>query len=245
MNLQKTRILILDDSPEALEQSRRTAMNFVPEANITATTGAAEAMRLIEEQAVDLVFLDVEMQETNGFSVAGFIDGKKNGVKYVFLTGHAEFAMDSYDYNPIDFLTKPIDIVRMRRTFEKFEAAVSPVGPSKRRIAIDTNGGLVLFGARDISYISRENRSALIHSGTKSYKVGYSLDELETIFSDFGLYRVHQSYLVPLSRIVGIQPDEFGRTWWAVLSDGKKVPVSQKKFPLLKTALAEYGIRFV
>ena len=75
--------------------------------------------------------------------------------------------------------------------------------------------------------------------------VPYALDELETIFSDFGLFRIHQSYLVPLERIGRVMRSEFGKTYSATLTDGTQVPVSRGKYGALREHLAAEGIQFV
>ncbi len=245
MKLNYTKVLFLDDDPLALEQSRIAAANYVQLENITCTTSAVEAMNIIEAQKVNLVFLDVEMTETNGFAVAAFIDSKKINVKYVFLTGHAEFAADSYEYKPIDFLTKPIDIVRMSKTFERYEASTTGENHSQKRIAIDTNSGFELIAVASVNYIAKENRRTIIYCTDKKYKVAYSLDEMEIIFKNFGILRVHQSFLVPIGRISSIMPDDFGKTYWIRLENGIKVPVSQKKYPQLREILREKGILFL
>lgn len=245
MLLKDVKVLILDDEPAVLEQSRIAVANFVSEGNIICSSSAIETMRIIETQPVDLVFIDVEMPDTNGFSVADYIASVNSKIKYVFLTGHSELAAQSYDYEPLDFLSKPIDILRLRKTFERYEASFVNKDFSKERIAVDTSAGFVLLSPSEISYISKENRKTLIHCTNKTYSVQYSLDEMEMIFRNFGLLRVHQSYLAPLARIVSVMPADFGKTYWAKLKDGNKVPVSQKRYPQLREHLSSRGIRFL
>lgn len=239
------RVLILDDEPHCLEQSRQAVANFVPEENIFCSTSPIETLRIIETQPVDLVFLDVEMPQTNGFSVAQYISNVNGNVKYVFLTGHAEYAAQSYDYSPLDFLSKPIDVLRLKRTFEKYENSTSGEDFSKNRIAIETNAGFVLLSPADIRYITKENRKTVIHCKDVAYKVQQSLDEMELIFRNFGLLRAHHSYLIPVDRIVSIMPDSIGKTYYARLDDGTSVPVGQKRYPQLKAYLSANGVKFL
>lgn len=245
MNLDNVKLLILDDEQGSLQQSRIAAESFLKAENIICSSSAVETMRIIESKPVDLVFLDIEMPDTNGFSVAEYIDSLDRKIKYVFLTGHSELAAKSYDYTPLDFLSKPIDIMRLRKTFERYEATQGTADYSKKRIAVNTNSGFVLISPADIIYIARENRRTVIHCNDGEYRVQYSLDETEILFKSFGLVRVHQSFIVPVSKIASVMPDDFGKTYWVRLSDGSKIPVSQKKYPKLKNELLAKGIKFV
>ena len=73
-----------------------------------------------------------------------------------------------------------------------------------------------------------------VKGGEERHVARIGLDELERIFSDFGLFRCHQSYLVPLGRIRQVRQAEFGRTLCAVLDTGEKIPVSREKYALLR-----------
>ena len=116
MRLEDTIVLILDDEPASLEESRLAMKEYVKEENIICCTSAVETMRVIESRPVNLAFLDVEMPGTNGFTMSEYIHTKQPAMKYVFLTGHTELGAVSYDYEPFDFLSKPIDIVRLQKT---------------------------------------------------------------------------------------------------------------------------------
>ena len=116
----------------------------------------------------------------------------------------------------------------------------------KERIAVDTSEGFVLLPPDEIAYIGKEQRNIRLHCGNGStYTVRHSLDELEAVFSDFGFFRIHQSFLVPLSNVVQIRTTSFGKTYEAILSDGTALPVSRNKYQLLRSYLVKRGIQFI
>ena len=145
-------VLLLDDEPASLEASGRKIAMYVPEDHIHMARTAMEAMQMLKTQPIALAFLDVEMPETNGFSVAEFLHTSYPEVRYVFLTGHAEMGAKSYDYEPLDFLCKPLDVVRLQKTFERFERTVQ-TPPSHSKIAVATASGFVLMDPADILYL--------------------------------------------------------------------------------------------
>lgn len=245
MNLEKIKVLIIDDDAAAIQQSKVAISSFVLKENIICSASAIEALKIMETQKVDLAFLDVEMPDTNGFSIADYIRSSKLQIKYVFLTGHVELGAKSYDYEPLDFLSKPIDILRLKKTFERYESSLSFKDFSKDFVAVETNAGFMLISPSDISYIAKENRRTLIHCTDKIYSVKYSLDEMEVIFSDYDMFRTHQSFLVPIRKIESVLPTDFGKTYLAKLSDGCSVPVSRYKYAKLREHLSTRGIRFM
>ena len=238
-------VLIVDDDPVSLEQSRQKIALYAGAEHIHTAQSAVEVMEILRKTAIDLAFVDVEMPDTDGFSVVEYLRESQPKAKYVFLTGHTELGAKSYDYEPLDFLCKPLDALRLKKTFERFDHSRAQNRYARGQVAVEGAHGFVLISPADILYIARENRKAVIHCKTESHTVKYSLDEIEVIFSDFGLFRIHQSYLVPLDRIVRVTKSEFGKTYSATLTDGTQVPVSRGKYGQLREYLAGEGIQFL
>lgn len=241
-------ILIVDDDENSLRLSL-TAMEVLTDpACIHCARTAAETMAALSAEKIDLVFLDIDMPDTSGFSIADYLRQNYPQIKYVFLTGYVDFAVRSYDYEPLDFLTKPIDLMRLRKTLERYASRSQQQAPdySRERIAVETSIGFVLLSPSEISYAGKERRTVkLYRAGGKEYVVRHSLDELESIFSDFGFFRIHQSYLAPLSNIISVQPSRFGKTYEAVLSDQTCLPVSRDKYQKLRSFLVSKGVQFI
>lgn len=245
--MNRINILIVDDDEHSLLLSLRAMEQLVDPGCIRRATTAAETLHILEQEPIELVFLDIDMPDTSGFSIADYIQKNKPQTKYVFLTGYVDFAVRSYDYEPLDFLTKPIDLMRLRKTLERYEASGQQVRDyAKERIAIDTSEGFVLLSPEEILFIGKELRSIKLHCRNgQIYTLRHSLDELESVFADFGFFRIHQSYIAPLSNIVLVRTSSFGKTYEAILDDGKTLPVSRNKYQQLRSFLISKGIQFI
>lgn len=237
-------VLIIDDNRQAAKGTIAAIQNYVPEKQIQYAQNGAEAMNVLREHRVSLVFLDIDMPDTSGFAIASWMDVHYKGVPYVFLTGYADFALQSYEYEPLDFLTKPIDVIRLQKTFDRLEAREEVAMPGK--VAVQTAQGFALLEPQSILYIARVGRRNHIYCEKgQEYIVGHTMDELEVILGDYGFFRNHQSYLIPFDKIVRVSATEFGKTYEAVLIDGTVIPVSRAKYPLLREILVRRGVRFV
>lgn len=241
------RTLIVDDDENSLHFSRSTMEQLVEPGCIHCAQTAAETMRILTEQPIDLVFLDINMLDTNGFSIADYIRQHFPQVKYVFLTGHVDYAAQGYDYEPLDFLTKPVDIMRLQKTLERYEAQSQQSRDiSKERVVVDTKEGFVLISPSEIVYMTTEHRMVKVCcQDGQEYFVHHTLDEMEDIFSEYGFFRTHQSYLAPLSAIVAVRSSRFGKTYEAVLSCGAHIPVSRDKYQKLRNYLVSRGVQFI
>lgn len=237
-------VLLVDDDGLSAAESIFGLKQFLPENAIHYVASAAEAMIYLKEQGADLIFLDIDLPGTSGFSLASYIESHFKHIPYVFLTGYANFAAESYEYNPVDFLTKPIDLVRLEKTFQRLQARNESKGIE--RIALRAKQGYVLVEPEQICYIAKVSRKIVIYcKDDKEIVVNSSLDELEVIFEEWDFFRCHQSYIVPLQEIQEVIPSEFGQTYEAGLKNGRKLPVSRSKTQLLRQALQKQGVRFL
>ncbi len=115
------RILLVDDDTGSMEIAKR-ALGLFPNTDVVGTAASGiEAIEFVRDNPVDLVLLDIEMDEMNGFELASYIHNHYPQVQYVFATGHTDFALDGYSYQPLSFLIKPISISRLERVLELAE----------------------------------------------------------------------------------------------------------------------------
>ena len=245
MDLKKLQILLIDDEPASLEASRTKLAMYVAEENIHTATNAVEVMRLMNTLPILIAFVDVEMPETDGFTIVDYIRQIQPQTQIVFLTGHAEMGAKSYDYEPLDFLTKPLDVLRLKRTFERYEQYRNTRPEQLEQLALDGAKGFVLISPAEIQYIAREGRKNVLHLKDMTHEVRTPLDELELMLEDYGFFRCHQSVLVSVSQIRSVTQADFGRTYTANLVSGVKLPVSRGKFPLLRAELEKRGVHFL
>ncbi len=229
-------VLLLDEEQDSLAYSRQAIAHYVPQESIYCAQTIEEAMDILQKKPIQLAFLDVELANGNGFALCEYIHRQYPSIAVVILTGHVDLGAKSYDYEPFDFLTKPVDVLRMERTFTRFQERQTRA--NSPRIMIETTAGFILLNPADICYISKNGGTCEVHciKGEK-YRVTYPLDRLEAILAGHNFFRTHQSFLVPVSRIMQVRGTKFGTTYEAILDDGTTVPVSRNKYAKLKEYL--------
>ena len=234
MSWDMLRVLLLDDEEESLYLSKKAITNFVPKEQIQSAYTVEEAMDILKNGEIDLAFLDVELTHSDGFALTEYIQRNYPNIEIVILTGHVDFGAKSYDYSPLDFLTKPVDVLRMEKSFLKYQEKKNQ-NKQLPRIMVETGSGFSLLDPKKIQYITKERHSVEIRCRDGSIiKVNYSLDHLEKMFAQFGFFRTHQSYLVPIARITRVRAASYGNSFEATLDDGTIIPVSRGKFAKLK-----------
>lgn len=237
-------ILLVDDQPAAAADSVAALENYASPEQILYAGNAQQAIHILETRRVSLIFLDIEMPETDGFALAAYLEKEHRGIPYVFLTGHVDFAAESYDYEPVDFITKPVDVERLERTFEK--VFKKETVNNAERVAVRTGQEYTLINPRSIRCFYKERRKIWMEfkDGNRC-QVSSSMDELEQIFTEYGFFRCHQSFLIPIGDVISAGSGMFGQTYEAVIDGDIRVPVSRGKYTALRKELEISGIPFV
>lgn len=237
--------LIVDDDEQSIEQlkthlSSFTFVNVVGEVN-----GGKSAMSFMREEKVDLLFLDIEMDDINGLELAEHIQSLYSHLMIIFVTGHPGFALESFAFHPIDYLTKPIDFFRLEKTMHIVRDRKShhAVQEPEQKIGMKVSGGIHILKVADIHYIEKKGRKILIVTNDKEpIYSSDSMKNLETIFSAYDFMRVHQSFIIPLQQIKAILPDDLTRSHKIQLDEGTMIPLSRKRYGALNEKLVEKGI---
>lgn len=240
-------VLLVDDRPEDISVLKRylnsfSNINIVGECN----NGEDAIHFLREHHEVDLIFLDIEMDGITGLEVAKHVQSMYSDLFIIFTTGHAGFALESYEVHPLDFLTKPIDFLRLEQALSKANELKnkSLVKVPQPKIGIKVDHGIKIIDVNDIIYIEKKGRSIFIQcKGNESFRSGDTMQNLESIFSPYDFYRSHQSFLVPIDQLQAIYPDTFSRSYIIELKDGNvKIPLSRTRYNALKELLERKGI---
>lgn len=238
----KIEILLLDDEEASLEYSRQVIAGLVPDSMIHTARTVEQALQILQTVQIRLAFLDIELTRSDGFTFCQYIHREYPRIKVAILTGHVELGAKSYDYEPFDFLVKPVDVLRVERTLRRFQQAQP--SPDPARIAIDTGSGLVLLNAKDILYISKSGNCCQVHClGGQEHRVSCTLDKLESMLDGQGFFRTHQSFLVPVEHIQQVRSTKFGNSYEVCLDQGSVIPVSRSKYSQLKDFLLYRSLR--
>lgn len=244
MSDMKINVLIVDDDQHAIDALTLLLKSYSFVQVVGELNRSREALPFIRKNKVDLIFLDIEMDEINGLQLAKHIKGVYENIMIVFVTGHAGFALEGYESDPVDFLVKPIDVLRLEKVMDKVKNKEKLMAPkTDQQIGMKVSGGIRIVSVQDISYIEKKGRKiTIVCEKDESFETTYSLKNLESIFLPYGFYRSHQSFIVPLNKIKAVYPHSYARSYSILLNDNTELPLSRNKFNELKQLLEDRGI---
>ncbi|GAB5527655.1 MAG: LytTR family DNA-binding domain-containing protein [Roseivirga sp.] len=212
----------------------------------------AEAIEQISVLKPDIVFLDIQMPEVNGFEV---IEATRHlhTPHYIFTTAYDSFALKAFEVNAIDYLLKPFDDDRffnaLKKAKDKAETPISEVMKKSlialidsgkqhtqsylKRISVRTGGKIHFVNVEDIDWIEADNQYVKIHTGV-SYQVHrQSLSELETLLDPAQFIRIHRSTIVNVDRIASLEP-HFRGDFVISLQDNTKLKLAKSRKEALR-----------
>jgi two-component system LytT family response regulator len=237
------RVAIVDDEPLA-RQALRMALEADPEIAVVGDCIGVDAPALIEREGVELVFLDVQMPEVDGFEVlAALRPGALPAT--VFVTAHDEYAVRAFEVHAIDYLLKPFDDARLMTALARAKerlarhgaAAGQPLlallderarGGRVERFLVRARGKVVVVRAEDIDWIEAADYYATLHVGGESHLIRETMTDLEGSLDERRFVRVHRRAIVNIDRVREVHP-LFRGDCTLVLADGTQVRLSRTR----------------
>lgn len=227
------RVLVVDDEQPALDELAFLLGHDERVGEVHTCGSATEALRILRDEAVDAVLVDVEMPGLSGLELASVLSRFKEPPPVVFVTAHTEHAVEAFDLRAVDYLLKPVREERLREAVRRIRDAGAPA-PAEDTIAVEL-GGVTRFVARsDVHYVEAQGDYARLHTAGASHLVRLPLSSLEERWRDAGFLRIHRSLLVSLRHVDEVRSDN-GR--YSVLVDGQELQVSRRLTPTLREQL--------
>jgi DNA-binding LytR/AlgR family response regulator len=203
--------IIVDDEQHAID----ILVHYVkqtPHLNLVASfINPIEALQLLGKQKIDLVFLDIQMPELSGIDFIKAIHGKS---KVILTTAYSEFALEGYELYVVDYLLKPVRLPRFLAAVQKAVEQISAAQETSPQEAPDddyifvkteSKGKLLKINLADIDFVESMKNYVIIHRGGQKTFVYTSMKELEEHLPKKQFIRVHKSFIIPVSRITGIE----------------------------------------
>lgn len=203
--------IIVDDEPHAIEVLDHYVKQTPHLRLVASFTNPIEALQLLGQQKIDLVFLDIQMPEISGIDFIKAIQGKS---KVILTTAYSEFALEGYDLYVVDYLLKPIRFPRFLVAVQKAVEQINAHNESSSHemtsddylfVKTESKGKLLKINLADIDFIESMKNYVAIHRGGQKTLVYTSMKELEERLPKKQFLRVHKSFIIPISRITGIE----------------------------------------
>ena len=207
-------ILLVDDEKDALEALEWKLNNYIDNIKVTTCDSPIKAIEIINEQKPDVVFLDIQMPEMDGFTMVEKVDYR--GFNLIFTTAHDEFALKAIKVSAIDYLLKPVDKDELLAAMEKIKK--SKKGDllenklqillnnlddnNKEKINVSADGKVYLLDKDDVVMLkSDKSYTTIFLKSEQQILVSKTLKEVEKKFQFPEFFRVHNSYLINLNHI--------------------------------------------
>lgn len=250
----KIRTVIVDDEPLA-RQNLRALLKDDREVEIIAECGSGqEAVRVIQSEPPDLLFLDIQMPEMSGFDVLTKIDAARIPA-IIFVTAFDQYALKAFEVHALDYLLKPFADARFEQALRQAKAqieqreinnlsrklfalledreAVSRAAQPERasyltRMMIKSASRVFFLKTDEIDWIGADDYYVKLHVGRKVHMLRETMNELETKLDPEKFLRIHRSTIVNIDRIKEMHP-HFNGDYIILLHDGTELKLSRSR----------------
>ena len=252
------RVIIVDDEPLAREGIRQF-LSGEPDVEVVAECASGiEAVEAIGAESPQLVFLDIQMPELDGFGVLEALDGDEIPA-VIFITAHDEYALKAFEVFALDYLLKPLELSRFKKAMERARQQLAGDGREDLRermlgllgdladqrsapldrLVVKSRGRVHLLKVTEIDWIGADGNYARLHVGETEHLVRETMTALERRLDAGHFIRIHRSTIVNLDRIKEIQP-WFKGELMVILKDGEQLALSRKYRKALEDRLGQH-----
>jgi two-component system, LytTR family, response regulator len=248
-------VLIVDDEPLAREGLRMLLTRDPQVAAISEAKNGREAATAIRESRPDLVFLDVQMPEMDGFQVVQEV-GPEQMPAVVFVTAHDQYAIRAFEINALDYLLKPVTAERFHQALDRAKArlshgeemslrmvslleAMANPSPYAKRLAIRSGSRTLFVPVDDIEWIQSAENYVELHQieGSPCHLLQATMNTLEASLNPETFLRIHRSLIVNVGRIKELQPAGHGE-YVVVLRSGARLQSGRSYHEKLKALIS-------
>jgi two-component system LytT family response regulator len=258
--------IIVDDEPLALRGIRQLLAAHGDVEVLAEARNGKEAVHLLKTLArVDLVFLDVQMPELDGFAVLRQLEAERLPA-VIFVTAYDTFAVRAFEAHALDYLVKPVLETRFEEALERarerilsrqvleisrklsnllstdaFSAPLPLLQPDiARRLVVADKGRQLIIDVSEVEWIEAEDYYAAVHTGRRRHLIRESLTSLEARLDPSQFVRIHRSVLVNLAHAREIRSPLIGQTT-LVLCDGTQLPLSRRRRTQVVAAIRRFA----
>ena len=194
--------IIVDDEPTARDILQLLIKKIEGIEIIARCKNASEAIQTLNKNNVDLIFLDINMPDMSGITLAKSIS---KSTKIIFTTAYREYAIDGFDLQAVDYLLKPISLKRLEQAIQKYRtentSSIKENEIIKEYIVVRSERKMVKINLPDILFIESLSDYLKIHTQTKTVVTRETISKIEAILPSNNFIRIHRSFIVSLAYI--------------------------------------------
>jgi len=255
--------IIIDDEKNIREALSTLLSQYCPEIRLCGIAGSAsEGRKLLDNNMVDFIFLDISMPKEDGFAFLRSIPSNNYGV--IFATAYQEHALRALKANAIDYLMKPINPFELQEAVKKailnhelrrsysgiqqvynqslnnLQEHLQSKNDLVTKLTIPDKSGFRLVNVSDLIYLQADdNYTVLYLTGDQKFLSSRTLGEFEMILEGPEFFRIHKSTIINLNFLVGYSSFQGN---FAELKDGSRLDISRRKLPEFREKVKHYSI---
>jgi len=244
------RALVIDDEMPARSELCFLLEDFNDVKVVGESDNVRDAVALIKQLPVDVVFLDINMPGVSGIQLAEGLKTHPAPPEIVFVTAYTQYAVKAFELSVLDYLVKPVETKRLEQVLEKIrqrmavaqgETTVQPrsEAPGDRRLMVDRAGKKQFLFPPDILFAMAKDDYTYLFTTEDRYISSTSLARIESQLEGQGFFRVHRRYLINLNKIDSFESQPGGTLILKLVGNDEGIPVSRRRAPALKAALRE------
>jgi len=234
------RVLVIDDERPALDELSFLLLEDERVGDVLTCDSATDALRMLREQEVDCVFLDIQMPGLTGLELAQVLSRFRTPPPVVFVTAHEGHAVEAFDLQAVDYVLKPVRADRLAEAVRRVVHGSDRAPTADQGVQIPVErGGVTRFVDRDdVTHVEAHGDYARLHTTGDSYLIRTPLSSLEEEWGPAGFVRIHRSLLVALAHVKQVRM-EAGRC--TVLVGDTELGVSRRHTRELRDLLLKRG----
>lgn len=200
------------------------------------------SLKYLQENKVDVVFLDINMPELDGMSLGKILTKLNPNIKIIFITAYRDYAAEAFEIKAFDYLLKPYSEKRITEVLNNL-TMIKDNSPTKEvekinKVTVFLDEKMVVLSLDEIYYIEVSEKESLVYTQNEIYTSKLKISKWEEILPKNKFYRTHRAYIVNLDKIKEVEP-WFNGTFVLKIQDLKfKVPVSRNNIKEFKELLS-------
>lgn len=246
----RIRTVVVDDEPLACKRLEKLLNEDDEIELISLCANGEEAIKQINEEQPDLVFLDIQMPEINGFDVLQNIDQEKAPL-IIFVTAYDEYALKAFEVHALDYLMKPFKKERFFESLDRAKKALEqgsragmhskienlleylePAQGSLSRILVKSSGRYFFLKTTDIDWIESSGNYVRIHSGGNNYLIRETMINMEKKLDSDTFFRIHRSTIINVNKVKELE-QWFHGDYQVIMYNEEKLTMSRNYKELL------------
>ncbi len=243
------KIIIVDDEHPARNRLRELLEDCrgeLPHRVAGEAANGVEGLKAVAAAEADVVLVDIQMPEMSGIEFARHLQVLERPPAVIFVTAHDRYAVEAFEVNAVDYLTKPVRAARLLAALKKAASGarlargvLESIDPAPRRyFSVAERGRVTLVPVSEVIYLRAELKYVTLRTRDREHLVEESLTQLEREFG--GVFvRIHRNCLVARRLIRGVEQgaETEGEIGWSVILEGceEKLPVSRRQWAQVKS----------